>query len=210
MGLLWTMNLLGRNSKLRLYGPKKIQDLIKLHSDLSGGEFSYEIEFLATDNVDFGEIHKDSKVSVQSFPLDHKIFCTGFRFTESEKPMKLRPEQLDKYGVPNAMRKSLTLGKDYYDTLSGKTIANNEFTFPPEKPCSYAYCSDTKYNEAILNSISKVDLLYHESTFLEGEKEKTFDKKHSTAREAGEIARKASVGKLLLGHYSNRYKFYWV
>ena len=206
MGLLWTMNLLGRNSILRLYGPEKIRELIQFHSDLSGGEFNYEIAFIPTDEVEFGEIHRDSKVSVESFPLDHKIFCTGFKFTETDKPLKIRPEQLEKYAVPNAVRKSLTQGKDYFDSTTGKTISNEEFTLAPKKPCSFAYCSDTKYTETILNSISNVDLLYHESTFLEGEKDKAFDKKHSTAREAGKIASQASVGKLLLGHYSNRYK----
>ena len=90
---------------------------------------------------------------------------------------------------------------------NGETIYNHlELTLPAKKSFSYAYCSDTLYDEGIVPLIKDVDLLYHEATFgseMENRASETF---HSTAKQAATIAVKANVAKLILGHYSIRYK----
>ena len=88
----------------------------------------------------------------------------------------------------------------------GRLMPNEELTFDPPKPKSYAYCSDTGYYPEIIDQIKNVDALYHESTFLESEVHLSAKTKHATAKEAATIAKKANVGTLILGHYSTRYK----
>ena len=88
----------------------------------------------------------------------------------------------------------------------GIFIKNTEVTSMGVKPKSYAFCSDTAYSEAIVPIIKSVDALYHESTFLESQESLCIHTKHSTAKQAATIAKKAEVGTLILGHYSSRYK----
>ena len=79
-------------------------------------------------------------------------------------------------------------------------------TFDPPAPKSYAYCSDTAYKEAIIDQIKGVTALYHESTFLESHAHLCKPTGHSTAAQAAQIASKAQVENLILGHYSTRYR----
>lgn len=97
-------------------------------------------------------------------------------------------------------------GKDVIDEDGNVLYENKKYTMDPAPLCSYAYCSDTKYNETILNYIKNVDLLYHEATFMEDMKDRALATYHTTAKQAGEMAKKANVGKLLIGHFSTRYK----
>ena len=84
-------------------------------------------------------------------------------------------------------------------------MKNEVLTTEPNKSVSYAFCSDTRYSEKVLPIINEVDLLYHEATFLHDLKEMADYTGHTTALEAARIARKANVGKLIVGHFSNRY-----
>ena len=95
--------------------------------------------------------------------------------------------------------------KDFISKEQNYTIPNSKLTFPPDKPLSYAFCSDTEYHPDMIKDIKNVNLLYHESTFLEDKKELTKRTQHSTAMEAASIARQANVGALILGHFSSRY-----
>jgi ribonuclease Z len=88
---------------------------------------------------------------------------------------------------------------------SGEVIENELLSFPPDETKSYAFCSDTVYDESIIPIINEVDVLYHESTFLDSEAHYTEKTKHTTAKEAAQIAKLAKVKQLILGHYSTRY-----
>ena len=99
---------------------------------------------------------------------------------------------------------NLKNGKDYTLT-DGKIIPNKDLTIDPAEPLRYGYCSDTEYHEEIIPLIENIDLLYHEATFLEEHRDLAEKTKHSTAYQAAQIAHKAKVKRLLLGHYSSRY-----
>jgi ribonuclease Z len=150
-------------------------------------------------------IFEDDKVLVTTIPLKHRVYTNGFLFQEKVGERKLNMDAVLNYEIESCYYQKIKNGKDI--TLEdGRLISNSELTFDPIEPKSYAFCSDTVYHEAILPIIQNVDVLYHESTFLESEEglaEKTL---HSTAKEAARIALKANAKKLILGHYSTRYE----
>ena len=150
-------------------------------------------------------IFADKKISVTTIPLNHRIYTNGFLFQEQEGKRKLNIEAAQNYGIDKAYFQNIKNGKDI--TLdNGKTISNKELTFDPAKPKSYAFCSDTVYDTNLSEQVKGVDVLYHESTFLESESELAAKTKHSTALQAAKIAKAANVKTLVLGHYSTRYK----
>ena len=150
-------------------------------------------------------LYETSKLKVSSLKLKHRIPCFGFLFQEKEGLRKLKVEALAKYKIPVHARKGITEGEDFI-TEEGERIPNTKITNDPESPASYAYCSDTAYYETLVSKLKGVDLLYHEATFLEKERARAKKTFHSTAKDAAKVANLAGVKKLLLGHFSNRYK----
>ena len=147
----------------------------------------------------------DDDVLVRTILLNHRIPCTGFLFKEKPKPRKLLIKQLQERHIPFAFYNRLKDGEDFTDD-DGKIIPNSELTISSTPPRSYAFCSDTIYDESIVDEVKDVDLLYHESTFLEEMEERARATFHSTAKQAAAIAKKANVKKLIIGHFSARYK----
>lgn len=205
MGLLSTMHLLGRKKSLNLYGPKGLAEIITLQLKYSETVFNYDINFHSIDTEVNQVIHEDDFIRVHSIPLDHRIPCSGFLFEEKPKKRRIIKEKLPAdMSVRNIVR--LKNGEDILDDDGKMLYENRAYTHPPKKSFKYAYCSDTRYNESILPYIKGADMLYHESTFLEEHRDRAKSTYHSTAKEAAQIAQKAEVGRLLLGHYSIRYK----
>src|SRR5690606_12900781 len=149
-------------------------------------------------------IFEDEKIEVFTIPLDHRVYTNGYLFKEKPGERKLDMNAVLNADIDVAFYRKLKQGNDV-ENNKGQLIKNETVTKSPMKPKSYAFCSDTAYTETILPIINKVDVLYHESTFLEQNKELAKPTKHSTAKEAGRIAKKAEVGTLVLGHYSTRY-----
>jgi ribonuclease Z len=205
MGLIWSMNLLGRQRPLVIYGPASLKSLIAFHLEAASGKLDFELIFEAVDASRSELLLSTKTMDVRSIPLKHKIPCTGFLFSEREKPLVLDGGALEKYKVPVYQRKALKEGKDFTDTVSGKVLPNRLFTKGRPPAYSYAYCSDTAYFPEVVPIINKVTVLYHEATFLTTEKHRAHRTKHSTAEEAGKIAQQAGAGRLILGHFSNRY-----
>lgn len=205
MGLLSSMHLMGRHKPLNLYGPKGLAEIITLQLKYSETVFNYEVNFVEVDTEKHQLIHEDELVSIYSVPLNHRIPCSGFLIEEKPKNRRIRREAIpEDFSVRNIIR--LKKGEDIYSE-DGKLLHKNEdMTLPPRQSFKYAYCSDTKYDESIIPIIEGSDMLYHESTFLEEHMDRASVTYHSTAKEAATIAKKAGVGKLLLGHFSARYK----
>lgn len=109
-----------------------------------------------------------------------------------------------KLNIPVTFYSSLQQGFDYI-TPKGQTIRNDEVTTAPDKGKKYAFCADTRYEESIIPFIQGADMIYHETTYLDNVREKAFERFHCTTKQAAEIARKASVKKLLIGHFSSKY-----
>lgn len=205
MGLLSSMHLMGRNKPLNLYGPKGLSEIITLQLKYSDTVFNYEINFVEINTEVNQLIHEDELVSVYSIPLNHRIPCSGFLIEEKPKNRRIRREAIpEDFSVRNIIR--LKKGEDIYSEEGQLLYKNEDMTLPPRQSFKYAYCSDTKYDESIIPIIEGSDMLYHESTFLEEHMDRASTTYHSTAKEAATIAQKAGVGKLLLGHFSARYK----
>lgn len=205
MGLLSSMHLMGRNKPLNLYGPKGLSEIITLQLKYSDTVFNYEINFVEVNTEVNQLIHEDELVSIYSIPLNHRIPCSGFLIEEKPKNRRIKRESIpEDFSIRNIIR--LKKGDDIYSEEGKLLYKNEDLTLPPRQSFKYAYCSDTKYDESIIPIIEGSDMLYHESTFLEEHIDRASTTYHSTAKEAATIAQKAGVGKLLLGHFSARYK----
>ncbi len=204
LGLLQTMHLLGRQTKLTLVCPPELKEIIDLQNKHSQTTIVYEIEYIFTNHKQAELVWEDDKIEVISFPLRHRINCTGFLFKEKPHLKNISKEKLEQYSVPVSEINKLRLGLDALDK-KGNTIANEKLTLAASPQRSYAYCSDTTYFEDIIEHIKEVDLVYHEATFLEAEADRAKKTFHSTAIQAATIATKANIKQLLLGHFSARY-----
>ena len=205
IGLLSTFNLLGLKNDIHIYSPSELKNLIQAQLDQIKGENQFRIIFHPLNFKKVQQFYIDKKVEVYSFPVKHSIPTCGFLFKEVQKQPNIKKELIQKYNIPIAEIKNIKAGADFI-SKEGETIPNQELTSPPPEPRSYAFCTDTAFYPEIANTIKNVDLLYHESTFLEDMKEFAHSTLHSTAKEAAEIAKLSNAKKLILGHFSARYK----
>jgi len=204
-GLVSTFRLLGRDKELHVYGPKGIKEAITLFMKLGDSWTNYPLSFHELTSTKSELVFEDDKVSVETIPLKHRVYTNGFLFREKLGERKLNIVAVGKYKISKAYFRNIKQGTDVL-LEDGTLISNEKLTFDPPKPKSYAYCSDTGYKPDIVDQIKNVDVLYHESTFLESEARLAPKTKHSTAKEAASIAKAADVGTLILGHYSTRYR----
>jgi ribonuclease Z len=204
VGWLSSMNLNRRTSGLCFHGPPELEEFIRHQLKLTG-HLNFPLQFRVVDPTKYECIFEDNQVSVYSLPLIHRIPASGFLFKEKSRPRSMVGEAIEQYNIPYAAIPSIKQGADF--TLpDGTIIPNVELTTPPPAVRSYAFCSDTAYNEPLLPYIQHVNLLYHESTFMEEHLVQAAETGHSTARQAATIARNAAAEHLLLGHFSSRYR----
>ena len=204
VGLISTFMLLNRQTDLHVYGPKGLKEIVLLQLRYANSFTGYNLYFHELESKESEVVFEDDKVLVKTIPLKHRIYTNGFLFQEKPKERKLNIEAVEKYNIDPVYYRKIKYGGDI--TLdNGTMVPNIELTFDPEPTKSYAFCSDTMYDESIIPIIRDASVLYHETTFLESEADKAEKTMHSTAKEAALIARKASVGELILGHYSTRY-----
>lgn len=203
-GFLASMHLLGRKNELIIYGPKELEEIINMIHKHSDTYLNYPLKFVYTQNTNKQLIFEDEKVEVYSLPLKHRIASTGYLFKEKPLFRNIDKYKLEKLNVSFAEIHKLKQGLDAIDN-NGNIIKNNELTLDPIKQRSYAFCSDTKFFEELSNDIKDVDLLYHESTFLEEKADRAKQTFHSTAKQAAQMAVLANAQKLILGHFSARY-----
>ena len=205
IGLVSTFMLLNRVNDLHIYGPKGIKEIITLQLRLSNSWTSYGLYFHELESTTSEVIYEDEKVIVKTIPLKHRVYTNGFLFEEKIGDRKLNIDAVQQYEIDTCYYQNIKNGKDI--TLDdGRVIENQLLTFDPIAPKSYAFCSDTAYDERIIPNIENADILYHEATFLDTEQHLSEKTMHSTAKEAALIAQKANVGQLILGHYSTRYE----
>lgn len=204
IGLISTLGLLGRTGDLTIHAVADLERILRPQLDFYCKDLSFEVIFKSFDHTKHEVIYQDRSLSVSTIPLDHRMPCAGFLFEEAKNDLHLDGEAVKFYNVPIKELAKIKQGADYI-TESGQIISNNRLTKPAKPSRKYAFCSDTAYKESIIPIIKDVDLLYHESTFLDEDKARAKETRHSTASQAAEIALKANVKKLMLGHYSSRY-----
>lgn len=205
VGLISTFRLLGREADLNIYGPKGIKKVITLQLKLGKSWTNYPLLFHELKSNRSQLIFEDEKITVHTIPLDHRIYTNGFLFKEKIGERKLNIDAVRKANVDMSYYQKIKQGSDVLNK-KGDLIPNDELTFDPDPPKSYAFCSDTVYFKGYIQLIKKVTVLYHESTFLKEHEYLCQRTKHCTATHAATIAKEAEVRKLILGHYSTRYK----
>jgi ribonuclease Z len=203
-GYLSSMHLLGRQQEVNIYCPKELKGVIDMIHEVSDQKLNYPVKWHFTDNKKMDLLFEDEKVQVYSFPLKHRIYCTGFLFKEKPYQRRIDKFLLEKHEVSTA---DIHLLRDGFDVTNakGQKVKNADVTLDPPKARAYAYCSDTIYDETLVPFIKDVDLLYHESTFLDDKIDRAKVTFHSTAKQAANIAKLSGAKKLLLGHFSARY-----
>ena len=205
LGLISTLNLLGRTAELHIHSPKGLETLLTPMLDFFNRQMTYKVLFHEFDTKEPRLIYEDRSLTVTTIPLRHRMPCCGFLFAEKRRPNHIIREMVDFYQVPVYELNRIKNGADYV-TPEGKTVSNNLLTRPSAPSRSYAYCSDTIYLPSIVEQIKGVDLLFHEATFANEDAPRAKETFHTTAAQAAEIARRAEVKKLLIGHFSARYE----
>jgi ribonuclease Z len=202
-GLLSTLGMMGRKVPLHLYGPLALSELMAYYSRYFG-PLPFELIFASpAESEEF--IYENDRITVTAIPLKHRTQTFGYLFREKSRPLNVIKEQIDFYGLGLADVVKAKRGEDFV-TESGERIANSRLTLPPYQRRSYAYISDTAFDPGLSEKVHGVNLLFHEATFAEKDKKLAAQTLHSTASQAATIARDAGVNKLLIGHFSTRYK----
>lgn len=204
-GLLSTLGMLGRTGELVIHGPKELENYLRPVLTIFSKGLPYEIRINTVDTYQHSLIMEDRSLSVYSIPLKHRIPCCGYLFVEKQKEAHILREMTDFYQVPVRMMQEIKRGADFI-TEEGEIIPNARLTHPAKPAKRYAYCSDTAFYPNIIPYIEGVDLLYHEATFAECDAARAKETFHSTAKQAAEIAKRAQVKQLVIGHYSARYE----
>jgi len=204
IGLISTYSLLRRKNKLTLFCPKVVSEIINSQMKISSIFLSYELEIITLNSKDSEKIYESNDFTIVTIPLKHSIYCNGFLISEKNNKRKLNLDLAKKLNIDKVYYNKLTKGENVFNEM-GEEIDFRDVTSTVLNR-SYAYCTDTIYFPNIIEKITHIDLLYHESTFLEKDKRKAKLTMHSTAMDAAKIASKAQVNKLLIGHFSSRYE----
>lgn len=204
IGLISSMHLLGRKKELSIYGPSRLKDILDMQLEASQTELNYPLTFHPTDSSENKTIYEDDKLIISTIPLNHRIPTCGFLFKEKQGKRRLIKEEVKALNIPVEKFYEIKNGADFIKE-DGTVISNNGITNDPHIVRSYAFCSDTSYFEPIIPIIKDVDLLYHETTFMQDRAIAAAEKFHATTIEAATIAKKAKVKRLIIGHFSNRY-----
>lgn len=205
VGLLSSMNLNGRVKSLNLYCPSALKEILDLQFLHSGSVLKYEINYHFTQNLTPQKIVDNIDFKVETIILNHRIPCTGFLFTTKKKLRKIIKQKVEELNISKEYIDLIKKGIDYTDS-TGKIHSAQALTTDADEPRSYAYCSDTLYSLAYLESIKNVNTLYHETTFLDDMSQRAKETFHTTALQAGQVAKNANVETLIIGHFSARYK----
>ena len=204
LGLISTLNLLGRTAELHIHSPKGLEDLMIPMLDFFNRQMTYKVLFHEFGTKEAAVVYEDRSLTVTTIPLRHRMPCCGFLFAEKPGPNHILRDMIDFYQVPVYELNRIKNGADYV-TPEGEVIPNARLTRPSAAPRRYAYCSDTIYLPSVTEQIKGVDLLFHEATFAEDAAPRAKETFHTTASQAARIARDAEVKKLLIGHFSARY-----
>jgi len=202
VGLINSFSLLSRQQELHIFGPSPLQEIISMQLKVADTRLCYPLYYHTICGP--ATLVNTDKVEIKCFPTQHRVECYGFSFREKKKPRKLILESVKENNIPLHFYESLKSGEDFI-TSGGEIIKNEWLTTEAPKGATYAFCADTRYNESMIEHINEFDLIYHETTYLDGLRERAAERFHTTTKQAALIAKKAAVKKLLIGHFSSKY-----
>jgi len=203
-GMISTFGMTGRTAPLHIYAPAAFEPILDQTLSFFCQGLEFKVVFHAVDTTQNKVVYEDRSLTIETIPLQHRIDCCGYLFREKPILPHIRRDMIDFYKIPISQINNIKAGADWV-TAEGEVIANSRLTAPAEPARSYAYCSDTRYIKTLHELVKGVSTLYHESTYSAEDAERARLYWHSTSQDAAKVARDASVGKLLLGHFSARY-----
>ena len=203
-GMISTFGMTGRPAPLHIYAQAAFEPILEQTLSFFCQGLEFKVVFHAVDTTQNKVVYEDRSLTVETIPLQHRIDCCGYLFREKPILPHIRRDMIDFYNIPISQINNIKAGADWV-TAEGEVIANSRLTTPAEPARSYAYCSDTRYIKTLHELVKGVSTLYHESTYSAEDAERARLYWHSTSQDAAKVARDASVGKLLLGHFSARY-----
>lgn len=202
IGLINSFSLLSHQQELHVFGPSPLKEIIELQLKVADTQLCYPLHIHHISGP--ATLLDNEKLTVKCFRTNHRIECYGFAFAEKKRPRKLNPDKAKEYEIPQSFYERLKDGEDYTQK-DGTVIKNELVTEAGEAGKRYAFCADTKYDESIIPHIKGADMIYHETTYLDNLRERAESRFHSTSKQAAELAKKAGVKKLLIGHFSSKY-----
>ncbi len=203
-GLLSSASMQGRTKELSVFAPPGLKLLIDAFTETKSMYLNFELNIVEVDTTVYRQIFEDEHFRMYSIPLKHRIPTTGYKFVEKQKKVNIHKEAIAKYQLSFDQIKSLKSGNNA-NLEDGRTICSEDVCFHKYKPRSYVYVSDCVFSPEIVRFIQGVDVLFHEATYMNEEKELAQTRFHSTALQAALIAKMAGAGRLILGHFSSRY-----
>ena len=203
--LISTLGLYGKRTPLRVYAPAPFGEMLAAHLRFFDTALPYEVEWIEVDTTKHQLLSENRTIEIWSVPLRHRVPCAGFLFREKEPPLNVEKFKIAKYGLSIEQITAAKRGEDVV-LESGEQIPNSKLTYRPYAPRSYAYLSDTNFSAKAATLCRGVDLMYHEATYAAAEQRSAKDRGHSTTTDAVKAALKAEARKLVIGHYSARYK----
>lgn len=202
IGLIMTLGLGDRDKPLHIYSPEaRLEQLIKIQS---GDNVGFELIFHVTDATQHHLVFESPKVAVYTIPLQHRVICNGYLFIEKQKLPNIIADKIKQYNIPYQQIPAIKAGGDFI-SIEGNVIPHQELVTPPAPVRKFAYCSDTIYLEKNIPLLQSVDLVYHEATFMHEMLANAERTMHTTALQAGQLAKQAAVKKMIIGHFSARY-----
>ncbi|MBM3415859.1 MAG: ribonuclease Z [Bacteroidetes bacterium] len=201
-GLINTLSLLGHQQVLHVFAPAPLREIIELQLKIADTMLCYPLHIHHITGP--ATLLDTEKLTVKCFPTNHRIECFGFSFVEKKPSRRLNPEKAKEYEIPITFYERLKDGEDYI-RKDGSIVKNEWVTGPADPGKRYAFCADTKYDESLIPHIEGFDMIYHETTYLDNMRDKAMSRFHSTSKQAAELAKKAGVKKLLIGHFSSKY-----
>ncbi len=204
-GLINSFSMHNRTKELLLIGPRGIKEYVETVMRISQAHLFYDLNIIEIDPSNRETIISNQSLNVLTFPLNHRIETCGYRFNELVPEYNIRKNVIEELQLSINEIKSIKKGQ--HIVRGGETIDNTTLVYKKEKPRSFAYCSDTSYDESIVKDIQDVQLLYHETTYLKDLEDKAKERGHSTAEQAAKMAKLARAKTLITGHYSPRYKY---
>ena len=205
--LIATLGLEGKRTPLDIYAPAPMGDILDYHRRYFWDDLPYEVKWHEVRTTEHAIVMENNTLEVWSIPLRHRVPTAGYLFKEKQPGLNVDKFKIEKYGLSIAQIVAAKRGEDI--TLdNGTTIANEELTYIPYAARSYAYLSDTTYSAKAASLVKGVDLLYHETTYSIKDATVARGRGHSTTAEAAKVALKAEAKRLIIGHFSSRYKDY--
>lgn len=203
--LISTLGLYGRRTPLKVYAPAPFGEMLEAHLRFFDTQLPYTVEWVEVNTTKHRLLMENRTVEVWSIPLRHRVPCAGYLFREKEPPLNVEKYKIAKYGLSIAQITAAKRGEDI--TLdSGEVVPNTELTYRPYAPRSYAYLSDTNFSAKAAALCRGVSLMYHEATYAAAEQRSARDRGHATTLDAAKAALQAEAKRLIIGHYSSRYK----